>query len=68
MRHLKTILEGLDVRYIKPIQPVLLPKGNTPYGPMMQSSPSSRHHSDPSMLGNAGSYQAGEFGRPSGPL
>ena len=68
MRHLKTVLEELDIHYTKPIQPVVLPKGNTFYGPIMQSPPPDRHDSDPDMLGNAGCYQAGEFGRPSGPL
>ena len=28
MRHLKTVLEELDLRYTLPIQPVLLPSGN----------------------------------------
>ena len=27
MRHLKTVLEELDLRYMLPIQPVLLPSG-----------------------------------------
>ena len=27
MRHLKTVLEELDLRYTLPIQPVLLPNG-----------------------------------------
>ena len=70
MRHLKTVLEELDIRYTMPVQPVLLPKGDASYrpsAPIIQSPPPSRHHIDPSMLGNAGSYQAGELSRPSGP-
>jgi len=70
MRHLKTVLEELDIRYTMPVQPVLLPKGDASYGPsvpVMQSPLPTRHHHDPSMLGNAGLYQAGEHGRPSGP-
>lgn len=27
MRHLKTVLEDLDIRYMLPMQPVLIPKG-----------------------------------------
>ena len=70
MRHLKTILEELDIRYTMPVQPVLLPRGASygPSVPTMESPAPSRHHIDPNMLGNAGSYQAGEYGRPSGPL
>ena len=70
MRHLKTVLEELDIRYTMPVQPVLLPKGDASYrpsAPIIQSPPPSRHHIDPSMLGNAGSYQASERSRPSGP-
>ena len=68
MRHLKTVLEELDIRYTMPVQPVLLPKGGMSYGPsvpVMQSPPPpSRHHMDPDTSGNAGFYQAGEYGRP----
>lgn len=33
MRHLKTVLEELDLRYTLPIQPVLLPSGTGPLIP-----------------------------------
>lgn len=69
MRHLKTILEDLEVRYTLPIQPVLLPQG-TPTGPPPQPPPLSpgKPTLDTSMLGNAGFFQGGDYGRPSGPL
>lgn len=41
MRHLKTILEDLDIRYMLPVQPVLIPKAqfNTAGGLLSPSSP-----------------------------
>ncbi|KAJ7504553.1 Mechanosensitive ion channel-domain-containing protein [Mycena galericulata] len=45
MRHLKTILEELDLRYSLPLQPVVFPQG----------PPSSRQESSPNM-GNMGSF------------
>ncbi|KAL1717219.1 Mechanosensitive ion channel-domain-containing protein [Schizophyllum commune] len=57
MRHLKGILEELDIRYTMPVQPVSLPR--TPYGsgPVQgQWSPSRED------LGNAGSFRAGLSG------
>ncbi|CAA7259227.1 unnamed protein product [Cyclocybe aegerita] len=66
MRHLRTVLEELDIRYTMPIQPVILPHG-APSAPRMQPPPPGRHTIDSSMLGNAGFYQAGEHGRPAGP-
>ncbi|KAJ3518126.1 hypothetical protein NLJ89_g43 [Agrocybe chaxingu] len=66
MRHLRTVLEELDIRYTMPIQPVILPHGG-PSAPRMQPPPPGRHTIDSSMLGNAGFYQAGERGRPAGP-
>jgi len=38
MRHLKTVLEELDMRYTMPVQPVLLPASYRPSVPVMQSS------------------------------
>ncbi|KAF8972908.1 Mechanosensitive ion channel-domain-containing protein [Flammula alnicola] len=70
MRHLKTVLEELEIRYTMPIQPVVLPQGNASYGPagpQMQAPPPGRPVSDSSMLGNAGFFQAGDYGRPSRP-
>jgi hypothetical protein len=32
MRHMKEVLEELDVRYTMPVQPVLLPRGGPPQG------------------------------------
>lgn len=34
MRHLKSVLEELDIRYTLPIQPVLLPRDRPPMSPM----------------------------------
>ncbi|KAF7971295.1 hypothetical protein HWV62_21450 [Athelia sp. TMB] len=61
MRHLKTVLEELDVRYTMPVQPILMP--NKPSFP--NASPRMRHQPSPSfqstesreMMGNAGSFQ-----------
>lgn len=39
MRHLKTVLEELDVRYTLPVQPVLLPRDRLPMSPMGAGSP-----------------------------
>ncbi|KAA1470313.1 hypothetical protein DENSPDRAFT_836085 [Dentipellis sp. KUC8613] len=65
MRHLKTVLEDLDIKYTMPIQPVLLPKG-LPSGvprslvgdPPPRSPASYRSRED---LGNAGSFQGSEY-------
>jgi hypothetical protein len=54
MRHLKIVLEDLDVKYTMPIQPILLP--NKPVfnsSPRLQGSDVERRE----MLGNAGSFQ-----------
>ena len=39
MRHLKTVLEELDIHYTMPVQPVLLPRSYRPSVPVMQSPP-----------------------------
>jgi len=39
MRNLKTLLEELDVKYMKPIQPVLLPKGTIGNRGLQEGSP-----------------------------
>ncbi|KAH9485263.1 Mechanosensitive ion channel protein Msy1 [Psilocybe cubensis] len=71
MRNLKTILEELEIRYTMPIQPVLMPRGDptaSRQGPPIQDPPPSKYQSDASVLGNAGLFQSGDYGRPSGPL
>lgn len=71
MRNLKTILEQLEIRYTMPIQPVLMPQGDptvSRQGPPVQDPPPGKYQSDASVLGNAGFFQAGDYGRPSGPL
>ena len=57
MRHLKGILEELDIRYTMPVQPVSLPR--TPYGSGPVQGQWSRSRED---LGNAGSFRAGLSG------
>lgn len=70
MRYLKTILEELDIRYTMPIQPVLLPSGEASYAPpRLQTPPQGGHNTvDPWMQGNAGFYQAGDYGRMTNPV
>lgn len=61
MRHLKAILEDLDVRYTQPVQPIILPRG-AGFGPQMSPyldlppSPrtGSRRTGSRETLGNAG--------------
>jgi hypothetical protein len=54
MRHLKIVLEDLDVKYTMPIQPILLP--NKPaFHSSSQISESGVQRRE--MLGNAGSFQ-----------
>ncbi|KAF9047322.1 Mechanosensitive ion channel-domain-containing protein [Panaeolus papilionaceus] len=64
MRHLKTILEELDIRYTMPPQPVILPHGGPPPSvPTMQPPPLGRHSiSIDSALGNAGFSQGRQYG------
>jgi hypothetical protein len=50
MRHLKIVLEELDVKYTMPIQPILLPNKSA-----FSSSGSGVERRE--MLGNAGSFQ-----------
>ncbi|KAF9528554.1 Mechanosensitive ion channel-domain-containing protein [Crepidotus variabilis] len=69
MRHLKTVLEELEIRYTMPVQPVILPRGDhtySPRGPHSQHPNQGRRTVDDSMLGNAGYFQAGQSGRPAG--
>ena len=72
MRNLKTVLEDLDIRYTKPIQPLLVPRP-PPGGPGasfldVPPSPRSGPHrrgtnESRETLGNAGFFEAGELGR-----
>ncbi|KAL5492554.1 hypothetical protein ACEPAI_4001 [Sanghuangporus weigelae] len=55
MRHLKTILEELDISYTLPVQPVLLPKA-PPYSGGLLNVPS-RFSQSRESLGNAGYHQ-----------
>ncbi|KAL1747916.1 Mechanosensitive ion channel-domain-containing protein [Schizophyllum fasciatum] len=57
MRHLKGILEELDIRYTMPVQPVTLPR--TPYAQGSVQSPYGASRED---LGNAGGFRAGTQG------
>ncbi|KAH9852111.1 Mechanosensitive ion channel-domain-containing protein [Lenzites betulinus] len=67
MRHMKAVLEELDVRYLEPIQPVILPRGaaaaaglQPPSSPRLNGPPSPRgasfrrRQSTREDLGNAG--------------
>lgn len=46
MRYLKTCLEELDLRYTKPVQPILMP--NPPYPPGLGGAPRSPYSPSPS--------------------
>lgn len=50
MRHLKTVLEDLDIRYMLPVQPVLIPRAqlSTAGGFLSPNSPSVRMQRPPS--------------------
>ncbi|KAF9559870.1 hypothetical protein CPC08DRAFT_818554 [Agrocybe pediades] len=69
MRHLKTVLEELEIHYTMPVQPILLPQGGPTYvppaGPHVQDPPPGRLPQGDG-LGNAGFFQAGDFGRAEG--
>jgi len=58
MRHLKTILEELEISYTMPIQPILLPtSGPPPSMSQLHSSSSSGSFASPNPdLGNAGGF------------
>ncbi|KAF9445920.1 hypothetical protein P691DRAFT_709572 [Macrolepiota fuliginosa MF-IS2] len=61
MRHLKTILEELNINYTMPIQPVLLPTSGPPPRSSTQLQPPPGSHSGSGSpnadLGNAGGFQ-----------
>jgi hypothetical protein len=62
MRHLKTVLEELEVGYSLPIQPVLLPK-HSPFSDSSQSirpPPDSPGISGADLLGNAAAFRGAE--------
>lgn len=64
MRHLKTVLEELDVRYTMPVQPILMPNKPTfpNASPRMRNQPTPSFQSAESreMMGNAGSFQGSD--------
>ncbi|KXN90176.1 hypothetical protein AN958_04666 [Leucoagaricus sp. SymC.cos] len=64
MRHLKNILEELDINYIMPVQPILLPTSGPPPMSMSQvQAPSSGSFSGPNPdLGNAGGFRPTDIG------
>ncbi|KAL5513321.1 hypothetical protein ACEPAH_3720 [Sanghuangporus vaninii] len=64
MRHLKTILEELDISYTLPVQPVVLPKA-PPYSGGLLNVPSRVSQSRES-LGNAGYHQEDFYRAPEG--
>ncbi|EJD08533.1 uncharacterized protein FOMMEDRAFT_74431 [Fomitiporia mediterranea MF3/22] len=64
MRHLKTILEELDINYTLPIQPVLLPREN-PYDGNSLRVPS-RFTQSRESFGNAGYHQDDIYRAPPG--
>jgi hypothetical protein len=57
MRHLKTVLEELDVKYAMPVQPVVLPKSPFSAAP---SSPDFRGMSGEDLGGNAAAFRGAE--------
>lgn len=67
MRHLKVLLEELDISYTMPIQPVLLPKGMSHGGNTLQVPQQSFGQSQDS-FGNAGYHQDGYYRAPGGSL
>lgn len=64
MRHLKTILEELEISYTMPIQPILLPtSGPPPSMSQLHSSSSSGSFASPNPdLGNAGGFHPTPIG------
>ncbi|KAL7280810.1 hypothetical protein ACG7TL_005754 [Trametes sanguinea] len=76
MRHLKQVLEELDLRYSEPIQPVLLPRGvgigaaqlqsprlGAPPSPRSPRSPGRSRQGTRDTLGNAGYLDVDPLGR-----
>lgn len=55
MRHLKVLLEELDIQYSMPLQPVLLPLASAEPSPRGLQPPPSRITRE--ALGNAGFFQ-----------
>jgi len=61
MRHLKVVLEELDIQYSMPLQPVLLPLASAEPSPRGLQPPPSRITRE--ALGNAGFFQAEQGAR-----
>ncbi|KAF5321397.1 hypothetical protein D9619_001370 [Psilocybe cf. subviscida] len=71
MRHLKTILEDLDIRYTMPVQPVLMPRGEPMHAPQpgrgASGPPTGGLPSFGGDLNSPTSFHGGEFGTMPGP-
>ena len=71
MRHLKSVLEELDIRYTKPIQPLILPRAPPGGAPFLDVPPSPRAgglgrrgtNDSRETLGNAGFFEADGLAR-----
>ena len=68
MRHLKTILEELDISYTLPVQPVLLPKGSLSRAVGSLNSPMRGYNASSESLGNAGHYRDDVYRAPGATL
>lgn len=67
MRHLKTMLEELEVGYSQPLQPVVLHPSSALSALRTSQSTRSRPNSDVDTLGNAGGFVAAQYAAPPGP-
>jgi hypothetical protein len=67
MRHLKTVLEELEIGYSKPLQPVVLHPSSAVSSLHAFQSVGSRTTSDAATLGNAGGFVAAERAVAPGP-
>ncbi|KAI0331475.1 hypothetical protein GY45DRAFT_1322271 [Cubamyces sp. BRFM 1775] len=73
MRHLKQVLEDLDLRYTEPIQPIILPRGVAPFSsssyldappsPRSPGSPGRSRKGTRDTLGNAGYLEVDALAR-----
>jgi hypothetical protein len=69
MKHMKTTLEDLEITYMSPIQPVLLPSSvmpsalSPPPSRLQSTSSTSGPQLSPSSIGNAGRFQGSDYMR-----
>ncbi|THH19235.1 hypothetical protein EW146_g1885 [Bondarzewia mesenterica] len=63
MRHLKTVLEDLDVKYTMPVQPVLMSKPPSGLTQSPQLRRDGSRDGSRETLGNAGSFQGSDYMR-----